>query len=328
MMDACCFKYRCGLVLLFMFLCFWGNAQQFSVHSFRLLPNDISAYINPVKDLNREACALIKVVGAPEFVFSTPLGIVKRKEEVGEIWIYVPSGTIQITIKHPQWGVLRDFNFESPLESRMTYELVLLPPKEQLLHSKEMKMVDGKPFRIAIHPKRVPEMTKLSVPFCGRVQIPWSYLLLASTGISKTTYSWGIRAGMIKRHGYYLTFSSKSYSMPKTIDECDGNGYVQSQGGIPYYTGKVLTGNWKAMLGGVYRLRGRFCMYGGVGYGEKSVVWETSDGDYLYNTGLSVKGVSAELGLLYHFQSLAFSVGTSSIKGKYWEATIGLGIFL
>ena len=84
MMDACCFKYRCGLVLLFMFLCFLGNAQQFSVHSFRLLPNDISAYINPVKDLNREACALIKVVGAPEFVFSTPLGIVKRKEEVGK----------------------------------------------------------------------------------------------------------------------------------------------------------------------------------------------------------------------------------------------------
>ena len=326
-MNACRLKYRCGLLLLLMLFCIEVNAQQFSVRSFRLLPNDISAYINPVKDLNRVACALIKVVGEPDFVFSSPLGIVKRKEEVGEIWIYVPDGTIQITIKHPRWGVLRDFSFESPLESRMTYELVLLPPKEQLPHREEMKMVYRKPIRLGISLKHVSGMNELSAPICERVQVPWSYLLLTSIGVSKTAYSWGIRAGMIKRHGYYLTFNSKSYSMPKTIGECDGNGYVQSQGGIPYYTGKVLTGNWMAMLGGIYRLRGRCCMYGGVGYGEKSVAWETSDGDYLYNTNFSIKGVSAELGLLYHFQTLAFSVGASSIKGKYWEATIGLGIF-
>ena len=43
-----------------------GNAvaQDFSVRSFRTLVNDITAYIDPVRDLNDEACALIKVVGA------------------------------------------------------------------------------------------------------------------------------------------------------------------------------------------------------------------------------------------------------------------------
>lgn len=55
------------------------HAQRFSVQSFRQLPNDISAYIQPVKDLNDEACALIKIVGSRDFVFSTPLGVVKRK---------------------------------------------------------------------------------------------------------------------------------------------------------------------------------------------------------------------------------------------------------
>ena len=77
------------------------KAQQFSVASFRLLTNDISAYISPVRDLNDEACALIKVVGNADFVFSTPLGIVQRKDEVGEIWVYVPHGTVLLTIKHP-----------------------------------------------------------------------------------------------------------------------------------------------------------------------------------------------------------------------------------
>ena len=30
------------------------------MHSFRCLPNDITAWIDPVRDLNDEACALIK----------------------------------------------------------------------------------------------------------------------------------------------------------------------------------------------------------------------------------------------------------------------------
>ena len=320
-------KYKCGLILLFISLCLGVKAQQFSVGSFRLLPNDITAYITPVKDLNREACALIKVVGESDFVFSTPLGIVKRKEEVGEIWIYVPNGTIQITIKHPRWGVMRDFNLGFQLESRMTYELVLLPPQEQLTHKQPIK-IELKPLRIAKHLQNVPNIYTLSVPLRECVHVPWSYLLLASTGFSKTTYSWGARVGMMKRHGYYLTFNSKSYSMPKSVDKCDENGYVQSQDGIPYYTGKTLTGNWTVMLGRIHRLKGRCCLYGGLGYGEKSVVWETSEGDFLYNTSLSIKGLSAELGFLYHFQTLALSAGVSSVKGKYWEAVVGLGVCL
>ena len=96
---------------LTLLLCVLGlapaGAQQFGVKAFRPLPNDISAYISPVRDLNGEACALLKVVGDKDFVFSTPLGVVKQQQEVGEIWVYVPRGTVQITLKHPRWGVLR-----------------------------------------------------------------------------------------------------------------------------------------------------------------------------------------------------------------------------
>lgn len=103
-----------GKIILIILLCFLGrsiDAQEFKVHSFRCLPNDITAWIDPVRDLNDEACALIKVVGDPDFVFSTPLGIVSRKNEVGEIWLYVPHGTVKLTIKHPRWGGVEGLSF-------------------------------------------------------------------------------------------------------------------------------------------------------------------------------------------------------------------------
>lgn len=58
-------------------------AQQFSVKGFRPLPNDVTAFITPVQDLNGDACALLKVEGPADFAFSTPLGIVKREDKVG-----------------------------------------------------------------------------------------------------------------------------------------------------------------------------------------------------------------------------------------------------
>ena len=65
------------------------KAQSFKVQQFRPLPNDISAFINPEYDLNHEACALLKIVCEDRFAFSTPLGIIRRKNNVGEVWLYV-----------------------------------------------------------------------------------------------------------------------------------------------------------------------------------------------------------------------------------------------
>lgn len=79
----------------------------FTVASFRQLPTDVSAFIDAVRDLNGEACALLKVVAPADFAFSSPLGIVERRDKVGEIWLFLPKGTKTITLKHPQWGLIR-----------------------------------------------------------------------------------------------------------------------------------------------------------------------------------------------------------------------------
>ena len=88
-------RYMLTTVMLLIFSAMY--AQQFSVQNFRHLPNDISAYIQPVKDLNDEACALIKIVGSRDFAFSTPLVKFKRKNNVVDTCLYDPPGSTKNT---------------------------------------------------------------------------------------------------------------------------------------------------------------------------------------------------------------------------------------
>ena len=118
-------KLRAGslrLTILLFILSLWSasvQAQEFSVAGFRLLPNDVSAFITPVRDLNDEPCALVKVEAPSDFAFSTPLGIVSRKDKVGEIWIYFPKGSKLLTFYLPSWCVRRYYQFSKKLQRRM-----------------------------------------------------------------------------------------------------------------------------------------------------------------------------------------------------------------
>ena len=119
------------IIILMMMLMGWMglSAQGISVTSFKPLPNDLTANLagTQVKDQNGEVAALIKVVTTQTgFTFEGGMaGIVKTKQEVGEIWVYVPHGIQKITIKHPQLGVLRDYFFPCAIDAARTYEMVL-----------------------------------------------------------------------------------------------------------------------------------------------------------------------------------------------------------
>ncbi|HIZ91555.1 MAG TPA: hypothetical protein H9807_05505 [Candidatus Bacteroides merdavium] len=315
--------------LLAIVLCLWTagrmDAQEFIVRSFRMLPNDITAYIEPVRDLNDEACALLKVVGDKDFVFSSPLGIVKRKNDVGEIWIYLPKGSVMITIKHPQWGVLRDYRFPHPLESRMTYELTLNPPlgyqrpvelpaleKHPLLPDTTRHLIGHLPMPPTERPRRPRE--------------PWRRLLLINMGLQGDGPSAGLRIALMRRHGAYLMAQKDFHAMPRTEGECDRNGISTGATEAPYYTGRTENGRWMLMAGGIHRIVGDFCLYEGLGYGQRNLAWEQDNGTLLRNRDYSRRGLSAEAGCLYRFYRIAVSAGVMTIQGRYWEAAVGLGI--
>lgn len=120
---------RKGLLMLMLLMGTALSAQEIGVASFKLLENDLTANTTGTTehDQNGEVASLIKVV-TPElgFVFDGGMvGIVKTRQEVGEVWVYVPHGIKRITIRHPQLGVLRDYYFPIPIEKARTYEMKL-----------------------------------------------------------------------------------------------------------------------------------------------------------------------------------------------------------
>lgn len=187
-------------LLLTLMLCMAGCgtalAQQFSVTKFRVLPNDVSAFITPVRDLNDEACALLKVTATPEYAFSSPLGIVMRKDNVGEIWLYLPKGTKKITIKHPEWGVMRDYKFEKPLESHMTYEMVINSPKPDIA-LKHDTIVLTKTIVDTIAVKK------------RRPKLPLRTHALFTVSMHENGPSWGVMVALMRRHGFFVHASAR-----------------------------------------------------------------------------------------------------------------------
>ncbi len=252
----------------------------------------------------------------------------KRKNDVGETWIYVPRGTTQITIKHPQWGVLRDYRFPSPLESRLTYELVLSAP-------------------VAMPRRRVPPMenTAVSYPHTYELtmqQLPvpaWrrprrpkekaAWLIMPSIGLHRQEAVGGIRLAWMRRHGIYLHALSDFRTTPGTNgQECDKNGLLPGNALPPYYSGRSEKSYYALTAGGIHRIVGNFCLYEGIGYGARTVVWQTDEGTYLRNSDYSSQGLTAEAGVMLRLRRFAFSAGVLTTGGKYWMMNLGLGIRL
>lgn len=109
-----------------------ASAQKLTVESMALAGNDISASQYERKDLNGQACALVKVLlASPGAVFEgNVIGDVAYK--TGEYWVYMTEGSKELRIKHPQaqpvQAVFKDYGVEK-LTSKTTYTLSVLLPQ-------------------------------------------------------------------------------------------------------------------------------------------------------------------------------------------------------
>lgn len=107
------------------------------------MENDLTANLKGtmMTDHNGETAALIKVVTSEQgFTFDGGMvGIVKTKQEAGEVWVWVPHGIKKMSVRHPQLGVLRDYYFPISIEKARTYEMVLTTGKVQTLVNHSIK---------------------------------------------------------------------------------------------------------------------------------------------------------------------------------------------
>ena len=319
-------KWRCLHIALCLMLLLplTVQAQQFAIESFRNIPNDLTAFHTPVYDLNHDACALVKVVCSEDFVFDSPLGIVKRTDEVGEVWLYLPKGSLLLTIRHPQWGVLRDYQFAEELASNITYELVINSPQPivQAITSKEQP-IDIEPDGINIEEEKPVFEEPDTQPSAN---ISTSYIIAGIVGFSNETISYGVRLAILRKHGFWLSILSDFKTTPTTTGDCDQKGKLINGSGTPYYNGEIKRSLVKIMGGGIHRIIGGLHIYEGIGYGDYSVVWCTTNGINYKNKDDSAIGLSAEVGALYRIGSVVLSIGGSTIMAKHWEANAGIGI--
>ncbi len=298
-------------------------SQQFDVLSFRQLPNDVSAFINPVRDLNDEDCSLLKVTANPDFVFSTPLGIVKRIDKTGEIWLYLPRGSKKITIKHADWGVLRDYEFPSKLESHKTYELSLKYPQPEIpyLADREERVTT---IRDTLVVTRVD--TLVLRPTKQKIPLEIDLLIGAGAGGNAPYFYGSLMCAVMKRHGGFIRISSDGAFPGSVNGSCDRYGLVD--GHERFYSGKTRRSLVMAGAGAIHRVSSAIAIFEGLGYADTRLDWQlaaSEGGGYVKNTHFSSKGITAEAGILLKFGKLGISASVLTIRGTGWFGSVGIG---
>lgn len=122
-------KIILAVIMLLMFTCISGYSQNIAIESFTHAQTDLTANTKGsiVYDQNGNVCALIKVETTfDNFTFDVgTLGVSDTKRVGGELWVYVPYGIRKITISHPQFGVVRDYQIPFAIEKGRTYILRL-----------------------------------------------------------------------------------------------------------------------------------------------------------------------------------------------------------
>lgn len=315
-------KYRrIFLTLLLLTFLAEGRAQQFAVESFKLLANDVTAFIDPVEDLNGDACALLKIECAPEFAFSTPLGIVSRIDKTGEIWLYLPKGSKKITIKHPKWGIIRDFPFSEKLDSHKSYELRLSQPVKADVSGLQPAVTTVRDTLLVVRTDTL--MVEIKRP-----AVPFRIELMATSGVSVETGRpmWGLLAMGMRRTGGFIHVMSDFGNGGETSGVCDKDGNMGRV--MPFYSGDVRRSSFMANAGVAQRLTEKVGAFAGIGYGYTHTDWQlarSEGGGYVRNSHLSASGISFEAGCCLTFGRISTAAYASSVKGRKWWVGIGIG---
>ena len=272
-----------------LFLSTFLQAQEL-VPSFKVLEKDLIARTHPRLDLNDVPCAVVRVSAADIETYAFEGNIIGDViYQSGEALVYMAKGSRNITIKSNKFGMLK-FEFPERLEKQVAYKL-------------DLKLV-------------LPEDQKRKT------------LIMAEGGFHPSHTSFGVMAGIVAKHGAYVRFQS-DFGSTSTDLECDDTGALTSGGtGTPYYIEGSSSKSRLSITGGyLYRFAKPLYGYIGGGYGQRTLAWETVEGEWVKNIDHSASGIAAEIGLIGKFKGCALSLGVHTINFKYMELSAGIGFF-
>lgn len=209
------------------------DSSGFFVQSFKKLEWDLDARSNyPELDQNNRKAALIKVV-IPEAGFDFDvgvMGVVGVRQEVGEIWVYVPEGVRKITVRHQTYGIIRDYEFGCPIESASVYEMRLhlpLRPKSTVIVKDSIVYV---PTPVSVQATRKRKRIGASILAVGSVPDPSGGVMMV----------WNP-----KRFGAYLKAPAIS-NLPATVTSVTRTAPLTTATSGP--AAKVTSQGWRSLV--------------------------------------------------------------------------------
>ena len=113
--------------------------------------------------------------------------------------------------------------------------------------------------------------------------------------------------------------------------ECNDEGIISGgdyDGKKPFFDENAKKKSRFSITGG-YICRFAKPIYGfiGAGYGQRTLAWQTTDGEWVKNTDHSASGITAEVGAILRIGKVGLSLSYQTISFKYHEAGLGLGLF-
>ena len=137
--------------------------------------------------------------------------------------------------------------------------------------------------------------------------------------------SFGFSVGQVKKFGWFVSvMTNGSFSGFSYDGDCDAQGYTPD-GCLLAYSGEVSKMRLSVMAGGVMHLTGPLYARIGVGYGNRTLRWQTESGKWMRNTAFSTAGLDVSAGLQLHFEGFVVSAEAVTTNFQTLEAKIGLG---
>lgn len=151
-------------------------------------------------------------------------------------------------------------------------------------------------------------------------------IVMPVLGFRSSQMSYGLMVATMRRTGGYVK-AKYSFSTTHSEDfDCDDEGISGEDGQMQWYTGQTEKSRLAITGGIVQRLWKPFYLYAGVGYGTRTLVWETVGGKWGKNKDHSFEGVEAEIGGILSAGPIVLSLGMQTNSFKYLEGNLGIGV--
>ena len=151
-------------------------------------------------------------------------------------------------------------------------------------------------------------------------------MVMPVMGFRTSQMSYGLMVAAMRRTGGYIKAKYSFSNTPSDDFECNDVGMSGEDGEVQWYTGTTEKSRLSVTGGIVQRLWKPFYLYAGVGYGTRTLVWETVGGKWGKNKDHSLEGVEAEIGGILSAGPMVFSLGLQTNSFKYLEGNLGIGV--